>query len=115
MARREDTGVRGRTEWTPMDVREHEQWWRDRGAAELRDLLYDEWDPIGLKGLADDSRDEYEAYAGQLVRRLRAGSTEDEIAALLQSFRLDMGLDPGEPPVDVAQRIRSWYRESRPA
>ncbi len=30
-----------------MDAAEHERWWRERGAAELRRLLYEEWDPIG--------------------------------------------------------------------
>jgi hypothetical protein len=96
-----------------MDAREHEQWWRDRGATELRDLLYDEWDPIGLKGMADDSRDEYEAYAGQIVRRLRAGSSEEELATLLEIFRREMGLEPRDPPVAIARRICDWYRGSR--
>ncbi|MEA2450375.1 MAG: hypothetical protein QOG63_2307 [Thermoleophilaceae bacterium] len=95
-----------------MDASEHDRWWRERGATELRDLLYDEWDPIGLRGMADDSRDEYEAYAGQIVRRLRAGSSEEELAALLESFRLEMGLEPGEPPVAIAHRILDWYRAS---
>ena len=98
-----------------MDVQEHERWWRERGAAELRDLLYREWDPIGVKDLADDSADEYEAYAGQIGRRLRAGADEAELAELLQGFRVDMGLEPGEPPVDVARRIREWYSQSRRA
>jgi hypothetical protein len=96
-----------------MDLQDHERWWRERGAGELRDLLYEEWDPIGLKDLADDSADEYEHYAGQLVRRLRAGSTDEEIAALLESFRQDMGLEPQDLPLDTARRIRAWYRESR--
>jgi hypothetical protein len=95
-----------------MDLSEHEAWWRERGAGELRDLLYREWDPIGVKDIADDSADEYEAYSGQLVRRLRAGATEEEIAELLESFRQDMGLEPADPPLGTAQRIRDWYRSS---
>jgi hypothetical protein len=98
-----------------MDLKEHQRWWEARGARELRELLYEEWDPIGLKDLADDSADEYEHYAGQLVRRLRAGSTVEEIAALLESFRRDMGLEPQDPPLETARRIRAWYRESRAA
>jgi hypothetical protein len=93
-----------------MDQAEHERWWRERGSAELRELLYRDWDPIGLKDIAEGSDDEYDAYVGQLGRRLRAGASEDDVAALLQSFRLDMGLDPGEPPVETARRIREWYR-----
>src|SRR3954468_8833221 len=70
-----------------MDLREHERWWHERGASELRDLLYREWDPIGVKDLADDSSDEYEAYAGQIVRRLHAGATDEDLAQLLEGFR----------------------------
>ena len=63
-----------------------------------------------MKDLADDSADEYEAYAGQIVRRLRAGASEEELAALLEGFRLDMGLEPADPPLETARRIRDWYR-----
>ena len=98
-----------------MDAQEYERWWRERGDRELRQLLLDEWDPIGIKWLAEprDQLDEYEHYAGQVVRRLRAGASEEEIAALLESFRPDMGLEPsGDPPLDVARKIRDWYRSS---
>ena len=93
-----------------MDQAEYERWWRERGSSELRDLLYREWDPIGLKDMADGSDDEYDAYVGQLGRRLRAGASEDDVATLLQSFRLEMGLEPGEPPLVTARRIHGWYR-----
>jgi hypothetical protein len=95
-----------------MEIQEHERWWRERGAAELRDLLFREWDPIGVKDLAEDSADEYEDYAGQIVRRLRAGADEEELAALLESFRIDMGLEPADPPLETAGRIVAWYRAS---
>ena len=97
-----------------MDQAEHDRWWRERGAAELRELLFHEWDPIGLKQLAEQAPlDEYEHYAGQLVRRLRAGATEDELAGVLEGFRADMGLDPSpEPPREVARKLRAWYADS---
>jgi hypothetical protein len=98
-----------------MDAADRERWWWERGTAELRDLLYREWDPIGVKELADDSADEYEAYAGQIVRRLRAGADEAEVADLLAGFRVDMGLEPGELDLSTAGRIRAWYRSSRAA
>jgi hypothetical protein len=97
-----------------MDVRDHDRWWQERGMQQLRDLLYQHWDPIGLKDLAEDSADEYEAYAGQIVRRLRAGADDQELALLLESFRLDMGLAPADPPLDTARMIADWYRASRP-
>jgi hypothetical protein len=94
-----------------MDSQEHEKWWRERGYPELRELLLREWDPIGIGRIADAQLDEYEHYAGQLVRRLRAGATEEEIAAVLEGFRTDMGLEPSdEPPLGVARIIREWYR-----
>jgi hypothetical protein len=98
-----------------MDPADYERWWRERGSEELRGLLYREWDPIGVKDLADGPDDEYDAYVGQLGRRLRAGADEDEVATLLQSFRIEMGLEPGEPPLETARLIGEWYRGSSPS
>lgn len=95
-----------------MDLSEHERWWRERGALELRELLYREWDPIGVKDLAEGSHDEYEAYAGQIVRRLRAGASDEDLAVLLESFRREMGLEPADPPLETGRRINGWYRAS---
>ena len=96
-----------------MDPQEHDRWWRERGESELRELLLREWDPIGIARIADAQTDEYEHYAGQLVRRLRAGATEEEVAAVLEGFRTDMGLEPSdELPLGVARSIRDWYRSS---
>ena len=96
-----------------MDAQEYERWWRERGDRELRELLLREWDPIGISDLAESPLDEYEHYAGQLARRLRAGASEEEIAAVLEGFRSDMGLEPSdELPLGVARSIRDWYRSS---
>jgi hypothetical protein len=97
-----------------MDHAEYERWWRESGSPGLRELLYREWDPIGLKDLAEGPEDEYDAYVGQLGRRLRAGASDEEVAALLEHFRLEMGLEPGELPLGTARQIRAWYLESRP-
>jgi hypothetical protein len=96
-----------------MDAQEYERWWLERGDRELRELLLREWDPIGIAKIADEQLDEYEHYAGQLARRLRAGASDEEIALVLERFRADMGLEPSdEPPLGVASRIRDWYRRS---
>jgi hypothetical protein len=97
-----------------MDAQAYERWWRERGDRELRELLLREWDPIGIAKLADAPlEDEYEHYAGQLGRRLRAGASEEEIAAVLEGFRSDMGLEPSdELPLGVARSIRDWYRSA---
>jgi hypothetical protein len=96
-----------------MDAQEYERWWLERGDRELRELLLEEWDPIGIAKIADEQLDEYEHYAGQLARRLRAGASDEEIAAVLERFRADMGLEPSdELPLGVARRIREWFRRS---
>lgn len=96
-----------------MDLGDHERWWRERGAAELRELLFSEWDPIGLRELADAPHDEYDHYAGGIVRRLRAGSSDEELAALLEGYRSEMGLDPaGGLDLAFARRLRDWYARS---
>ena len=96
-----------------MDAQAYERWWRERGNRELSELLLREWDPIGIAKLADEQLDEYEHYSGQLARRLRAGASDEEIAAVLEGFRRDMGLEPSdELPLGVARSIRDWYRSS---
>lgn len=96
-----------------MDAQAYERWWRERGDRELRELLLREWDPIGIADLADAPLDEYEHYAGQIARRLRAGAGEEEIATVLEGFRKDMGLEPSdELPLGVARLILDWYRRS---
>ena len=100
-----------------MDAQEHQRWWTERGNRELSELLFREWDPIGVSRLADEAQaDEYEHYAGQLARRLRAGATDEEVAAVLEGFRFDMGLEPSdELPLGVARRIREWYARATAA
>lgn len=99
-----------------MDAQGYERWWRERGERELRELLLREWDPIGIAKIADEPLDEYEHYAGQIGRRLRAGADVEEIASVLEGFRSDMGLEPSdELPLGVAERIRDWYRSSTAA
>jgi hypothetical protein len=96
-----------------MDAQEYERWWLERGDRELRELLLREWDPIGIAQIADEQLDEYEHYAGQLARRLRAGATDEQIAAVLEGFRADMGLEPSaELPLGVARTIREWFRRA---
>lgn len=99
-----------------MDVSEHERWWTERGRLELNELLLREWDPIGISWLAESPQDEYDHYAGALVRRLRTGASEEEVAAVLEGFRTDMGLErSAELPVDTARSIRDWYARSTAA
>lgn len=74
---------------------------------EIRNVLVDIWDPIGIKPLGGP-RDEYDSYIGDMYGMLARGATDEEIATeLLKIERQQMGLtstttDPS--PVIVALR-----------
>ena len=48
----------------------------------IRRLLWDEWDPIGVNGIAPD--DEYDSYAHRIFAMLGEGKRVDEIADYLR-------------------------------
>ena len=82
------------------------EWWRQQGAAELNLILWALWDPIGC-GVP---RDEYESYAGSIVRAVAEGSTQD-VAALLHRIRTEqIGLEPSyREDWFTALKIGEWY------
>lgn len=51
---------------------------------DIRQILNDEWDPIGIKGFGPD--DEYDSYIGTLYHLLTNRPSEEEIINLLYSF-----------------------------
>lgn len=58
---------------------------RERGRAAMqaiREVLYEHWDPIGLKGMLPG--DEYDDYIGGVYRLLVARPSEDEVMAHLR-------------------------------
>lgn len=61
--------------------------------AEIDRVLYDVWDPIGVRGRAP--RDEYRSYVPALAALLQSGATEAALAAHLRDLRTRrMGLPP---------------------
>jgi len=58
---------------------------RDRRAREIqeaiRDVLYQEWDPLALRGLAP--RDEYDSYIGGVYRILASSRSEEALVEFL--------------------------------
>ena len=55
------------------------------------DVLFDEWDPIGVNAFAPS--DEYNSYALELVGLIRGGLDERQVAAYLGDIaRVRMGL-----------------------
>jgi hypothetical protein len=88
-------------------------WWKQSGARELRRILMEEWDPIGVRGVSE-AADEYDGYLPQVSRRLREDATSEEIAAYLtevEEVRMGLGPSPAsrERNQALAARLRAWY------
>lgn len=75
-------------------------------AIAVNDVLYEHWDPIGIRAAAP--RDEYESYVPELIELVRAGESAETIATRLgyisdQAIGLSVG--PEAHRLDVARRI----------
>jgi hypothetical protein len=93
-----------------MDLSEWHMWFKRRGGRQLRTLLMDKWDPIGVDGVPE-AIDEYDAYVARIADSLRRGAEVGQVAAMLSGIRIDgMSLAPS-PAVDasVAAAIVDWY------
>lgn len=62
-------------------------WWRARGLYEMRSILWDHWDPLGLKGQAPD--DEYDSDAGVLASKLKRGNERSDIVSHLTTSLME--------------------------
>ena len=83
---------------------------RDKRAAEIQDsirrILYHEWDPIGVAGLAPS--DEYDSYIAPVYRVLVGSRSEDELIDLLHRTeieRIGMACESREQLRPVARRL----------
>jgi hypothetical protein len=93
-----------------VELQEWHRWWRLRGARELRALLMDGWDPIGVSS-TPEAYDEYYAYIGPLARRLRSGADASAVAEYLADVQTEqMGL-PMRPDElgDIADSVVRWF------
>jgi hypothetical protein len=84
--------------------------------AELEQLLYWRWDPIGVSESFPSATDEYGDYARDLTRLLRAGAGVDTIAEYLRFVEDEWIQLPtsSEARVDVARRILLWSNGGLP-
>ena len=92
------------------------RWWKETGERELCQLMYWEWDPIGVHDSFPHAVDEYDGYAPQIVQAIKRGATEDEIAAMLETIERDhMGLGgaPSNLAGSVVMRVFHWYEQSQ--
>ena len=60
--------------------------------AEVNDVLYRDWAPIGFKGLLP--KDEYETYAARIARLVIRQCSEDELIALLSQAQAGLTSQP---------------------
>jgi hypothetical protein len=98
-----------------MELSQWHSWWKRQWARELRSILRDEWDPIGVQQIDPTwPRDEYDMYMTPIIAQLRADPVPGQIAALLGKFRSEeMGVYPNDDAdMSVARRISSWYSRS---
>lgn len=90
------------------------RWWRLDGLREMRALLWEQWDPLGLRahGVPED---EYDNYANVLASKLKRGNSHAGIARYLTTTR------PEDRPITAAwigrceqpaQDLLDWYAKS---
>jgi hypothetical protein len=96
-----------------VDLADYHQWWKHQGGQELRRLLMEQWDPIGVKD-APEAADEYDGYRGAVVRLLREGAPAQRVAeylAQVEQTRMDFKTTP-EQLLPIAEQLVSWYARS---
>ena len=99
-----------------MELADWHMWWKRSGARELRALLMEHWDPLGVAG-EPEAADEYDEQVGKLGQMLREGTTADDIGTYLGRVRAEsMELSPW-PEMDLREReigplVTTWYRQA---
>jgi hypothetical protein len=96
-----------------MELSDWHLWYKRSGGRQLRTLLMDEWDPIGVRGVPE-AFDEYDGYVSRIADSLRRGAGVDEIAAMLSKYRTDWMSLGSEPQTDAsaAKSIVDWYADA---
>jgi hypothetical protein len=100
-----------------LSAEEYGRWWNEAGFAEVKQLLFWRWDPIGVGDAFPVTADEYDRYARVLLSRLRAGATAGQVAEyLLDVERSSMGQRFSDDAKlrEVGERVIAWFEESIP-
>ncbi len=76
------------------DAREWVRWWRIEGLGEMRQILWEKWDPLGLHDLMRDPEhdwpeDEYDSYANVLASKLKRGNDRSDIVSYLTTSLIE--------------------------
>ncbi len=81
-----------------------------RKLQEIRQLLWEEWDPIGVRSFEDCLSDEYDSYAMRVFSMLNSGaSLEVLIEYLLWAETENMGLLPSDLHEHVALKAKQIF------
>ena len=96
-----------------MELSEYHQWWKHQGGQELRRLLMEHWDPIGVKD-APEAASEYDGYRAGVMQLLRNGASGEAIAEHLSRVEQErMGFRTTREQLrPVGERIIRWYADS---
>jgi hypothetical protein len=96
-----------------MELADYHQWWKHQGGQELRRLLMDQWDPIGVNG-APEAADEYDGYRGGVLQLLRDGASAAAVAThLARVERERMGFETTPERLQpVAEQLVRWHPDS---
>lgn len=85
-------------------------WYRRTGERQLRAVVLEAWDPIGV---GEDSPTEYDSYLGRIAGVLRRGGTVEDVLSLLRSIAIyEMGMPWPERDRKAAGAIHAWYVEA---
>src|SRR3954447_21923588 len=97
-----------------MSAEDHARWWRKRGQAELRQILYWCWDPIGVNDAFRLTETEYDGYAGQVFGLVKSGAGPQAVADYLGGVeRESITLSTtDEQRLAVGRRVVEWYGNS---
>jgi hypothetical protein len=96
------------------DARAWVRWRRLEGLPQMRALLWEKWDPLGLRP-HDAPEDEYDSYANILASKLKRGTSREDIADYLTTALAEEGvITPAWVARcnQTAQDLLDWYGQS---
>ncbi|WP_228244059.1 hypothetical protein [Porphyrobacter sp. GA68] len=86
---------------------------------QLKALLWEEWDPIGVNNGSGGPTDEYDSYALKLYSMLQSNASRDEVLNYLVWVRTEyIGIgEKGDPPIEadwiVADKAMRIHKEAQ--
>lgn len=84
---------------------------RRQDLMELRQILYWQWDPIGVRDHFPHNAGEYDRYAWELLGLLEHEAKDDEVAAYLRRAEVEWMevVVPDEPRRRIAEAVVWWF------